>query len=132
MFTELAQDLNEVANFFENRSTLRPINDELEAQMQTTNTIQALDELEKSVVNFENQVFFSSMEIRNSFLDKVREFYLIINELDYDILRIEGLTIQERLNKIESIQDQIKTYLRRLEKLKSNFEAEIKLMNTYN
>jgi DNA-directed RNA polymerase subunit L len=132
MFTESAQELNEVANFYENHSLLSPINDELEVEMQTTDLIQTLDNLEKKVVEFENQIFFSSIEIRDSFLDKIREFYLIINELDYNILRIEGLTIQEKLSTIESIEEQIRVYLRRLENLENNFENEIKLMGNYN
>jgi hypothetical protein len=132
MFTETARQLNDVANFFENRSTIGPINQELEVEMLTTDLIQELNSLEKDVADFENQIFFSSMEIRDSFLEKIREFYLIINELDYNILRIEGLTIQERLDAIESIQEQINAYLRKLESMNDNFEAEVKLINTCN
>jgi hypothetical protein len=132
MFTETAGQLNDVANFFENRSTIGPINQELEVEMLTTDLIQELNSLEKDVADFENQIFFSSMEIRDSFLEKIREFYLIINELDYNILRIEGLTIQERLDAIESIQEQINAYLRKLESMNDNFEAEVKLINTCN
>jgi hypothetical protein len=132
MFTETARQLNDVANFFENRSTIGPINQELEVEMLTTDLIQELNSLEKDVADFENQIFFSSMEIRDSFLEKIRYFYLIINELDYNILRIEGLTIQERLDAIESIQEQINAYLRKLESMNDNFEAEVKLINTCN
>jgi hypothetical protein len=132
MFTETAGQLNDVANFFENRSTIGPINQELEVEMLTTDLIQELNSLEKDVADFENQIFFSSMEIRDSFLEKIREFYLIINELDYNILRIEGLTIQERLDAIESIQEQINAYLRKLESMNDNFEAEVRLINTCN
>lgn len=83
-----------------------------------------LDQFEKKIQDLERFIFFSKSESKDFYLEKVRSIYLILNELDYTLLRIYTYKPELRMDILDGIIMQIRQYQKKLKELSEVFEDE--------